>query len=289
MSSTGAPGATSVRAYSDVEYVFEPHSAEMPPLRPYLRDLWERRRFIAEVARAEIRGKRNSTIAGQLWAVLDPLFQAALYFFLITVLRGGTRGGAELAALIFCVFLFQTTATALNEGGKSVVSNKGLMLNSSFPRAMLPLTAVYKGMLGLVPSAAIYLVVHLVLRQPLGSGLLLLPLLLLIQTVMNIGVAMLVATLTVFIRDVGNALTYIQRLLFFTTPVIYPASTLSPGLASILSWNPFFCLFVCYRAVVAGGMPPGGFLLRAAVMSVVLFIVGARTFLSHERAFALHL
>jgi lipopolysaccharide transport system permease protein len=106
---------------------------------------------------------------------------------------------------------------------------------------------------------------------------------------MNIGVAMLVATLTVFIRDVGNALTYIQRLLFFTTPVIYPASTLSPGLASILSWNPFFCLFVCYRAVVAGGMPPGGFLLRAAVMSVVLFIVGARTFLSHERAFALHL
>src|SRR4051794_18921929 len=137
MTSTEAREATSARAYSDVEYVFEPHSAEMPPLRPYLRDLWERRRFIAEMARADIKGKRNSTVAGQLWAVLDPLFQAAIYFFLITVLRGGARGGAELASLIFCVFLFQLTAGALNDGGRSVVSNKGLMLNSSFPRAML--------------------------------------------------------------------------------------------------------------------------------------------------------
>ena len=93
MTATEAPGASSVRAYSDVEYVFEPHTAQMPDLRPYLKDLWERRGFIAEKAKAEIRGKRNSTVAGQLWAVLDPLFQATIYFFLITVLRGS--GGAR--------------------------------------------------------------------------------------------------------------------------------------------------------------------------------------------------
>jgi ABC-type polysaccharide/polyol phosphate export permease len=106
---------------------------------------------------------------------------------------------------------------------------------------------------------------------------------------MNTGVAMLVSTLTVFVRDVGNALTYLMRLLFFMTPVIYPATTLSPTLVSILSWNPFFCLFVCYRAVIAGGMPPGGYMLRATAFAIVLFIVGGRTFLSHERAFALRL
>ena len=89
MTATEAHGASSVRAYSDVEYVFEAHKAELPDLRVYLRDLLERRGFVTEKAKADIRGKRNSTVAGQLWAVLDPLFQAIIYFFLITVLRGG--------------------------------------------------------------------------------------------------------------------------------------------------------------------------------------------------------
>jgi teichoic acid transport system permease protein len=290
MTSTEAPGATSVRAYSDVEYVFEPHAAQVPALRPYLRDLWDRRRFIVEMARADIRGKRTSTVAGQLWALLDPIFQAAIYFFLLTVLRGSQRGTAPyLAPLIFCVFMFSTTASALNEGGKSIVAGKNLMLNSTFPRAMLPLTTIYKGLLNLVPSLGIYLVIHLVLRRPLGPGLTMLPLLIGIQTVLNIGLALLISTLTVFVRDVGNALTYVSRILLFTTPVIFGVETLSPGLQRVLSWNPLFDLFSAYRVIIAGGVPSGGMVFRAAFFALVIFLLGARTFLTHERAFALKL
>ena len=59
------------------------------------------------------------------------------------------------------------------------------MLNSSFPRAMLPIAAVYKGLLGLVPAMAIYLVIHLALGQPFGAGLATLPFLLAIHTVLE--------------------------------------------------------------------------------------------------------
>ena len=100
---------------------------------------------------------------------------------------------------------------------------------------------------------------------------------------------MLVATLIVFVRDVGNALTYISRILLFTTPVIYPASVLSPTLQKLLIWNPFFPLFTCYRAVQAGGTPPVGGPVPGHVFAVVFFLVGARAFLSHERAFAMRL
>jgi len=289
MTATEAPGATSVRAYSDVEYVFEPHSAEMPALRPYLSDLWERRSFIGEMARAEIRGKRSSAVIGQLWAVLDPMFQAAIYFFLITVLRGGNRGKAELCALIFCVFMFSLTMTALNKGGRSILSGKSLMLNSTFPRAMLPLASIYEGLVSLIPAMCVYAVLHLVCQQPIGAGIATLPLLLAIQTVLNIGFAMLIATITVFVRDMTNALTYVTRILMFTTPVIYSTATLSPTLQRILAFNPFFALFVCYRAVVAGGMPPGGSLLQAIGWAIIIFAIGTRAFLSHERAFAMRL
>jgi teichoic acid transport system permease protein len=289
VTATEAPGATSVRAYSDVEYVFEPHSATMPALRPYLSDLWERRKFIAEMARAEIRGKRSSAVVGQLWAVLDPMFQAAIYFFLLTVLRGGSRGKADLCSLVFCVFMFNLTTVALNKGGRSIISARSLMLNSTFPRAMLPLASIYEGLLSLVPSAAVYVIIHLACQQPIGPGILTLPLLLAIHTVLNTGVAMLIATITVFVRDMTNALTYITRIILFTTPVIYSAATLSPSLQKIMAFNPFFALFNCYRAVVAGQMPSGGSMFQAFAWAVIFFLVGARVFLSHERAFAMRL
>jgi teichoic acid transport system permease protein len=291
MTAPTAPGEPSVRAYSDIEQVFEPHSSELPPLRSYLKEVWERRAFVVEMAKAQLRGKRSSTIAGQLWAVLDPLFQAAVYFFLITVLRaGGARDtGPALAALIFCVFMFNLTAMALNDGGRSIVQSKSLMLNTTFPRMLLPLASIYKGLLGLVPSLGIYLIIHLVLGQPIGPGIAMLPLLLAIQTVTNAGLAMLVATLTVFVRDMTNALTYISRVLLFTTPVIYSPEVLSPGLQRVLSFNPYFALFNCYRAVVAGEMPPAGWVFQAMGFSVLFIVLGVRVFLSHERAFAMRL
>jgi teichoic acid transport system permease protein len=217
------------------------------------------------------------------------MFQAAIYFFLITVLRGGNRGKAELCALIFCVFMFSLTTTALNKGGRSILSGKNLMLNSTFPRAMLPLASIYEGLIGLVPSMCVYVVIHLVCQQPIGAGIATLPLLLAIQTVTNIGFSMLIATVTVFVRDMTNALTYITRILMFTTPVIFSTATLSPTLQRILAFNPYYALFVCYRAVVAGNMPPGGSLLQAIGWSIIVFAIGTRAFLSHERAFAMRL
>ncbi len=75
--------------YSDVEYVFEPHTKSMPQLRPYLEALFERRRFMAALAKADLRTARSRTALGNIWSVLNPLFQAGIYFFLYSVLAFG--------------------------------------------------------------------------------------------------------------------------------------------------------------------------------------------------------
>jgi len=84
-------------------------------------------------------------------------------------------------------------------------------------------------------------------------------------------------------------MTYISRVLLFTTPVIYPASVLSPTLQKFLIWNPFLPLFNCYRAVQAGGTPPSGDLVLSIAFAIGIFTLGARVFLSHERDFAMRL
>jgi teichoic acid transport system permease protein len=290
MSSVGSAASGSGKP-DEIEYVFEPHAVKLPPLRPYLRELWDRRSFVRILARTEIQGKRSSTVAGQFWALLDPLFQAGIYFLLIQILRGGQggRGTAErMTLLISGVFLFYFTRTSLSEGAQSVVGGRGLLLNSAFPRALLPITAVYKGLLQLAPAGLVYLGIHIAARQPIEPGVAFLPLLLVLQTTLNLGLALLFAALTVYMRDVTKLLGYLLRVLFFITPILYPVSLLPSGIRTAMSFNPLFPVFAAYQEVVGGGMPTMGQLFGSLLWAVLFLVIGARLFLSRERAFALH-
>jgi teichoic acid transport system permease protein len=289
---TSATGTQGLGEYSDVEYVFEAHSIARPSVREYVSGLWERREFALTLAKSDLRGSNNNTILGELWALVDPLIQAGIYFFIVAIIRGPQGNVSAISyfmMIIAGVFLFSYTRASLNDGGRSIIKSKNLILNSSFPRALLPLAEVYKGFLEFLPSVGLYAILCIVTQQTIGPGIFLLPLLFLLQTAMNIGLALLVATATVFIRDTVNALNYVMRVLIFITPVIYPVSLLSPVLRTILSINPLFALFASYQTIVLGGVPSAGQVFLAAAWAIVLLVAGYRVFVSHERAFALRL
>jgi hypothetical protein len=182
---------TATGEYSDVEYVFEPHVTTMPNLREYVEALWARRQFMARLAQSDLRNLRSSTALGSIWSVLDPLFQASIYFFLYAVLRGGKASQvAFLPIMIGSIFLFGLSTAALSEGGASIKRSKNLMLNSTFPRALLPVTSVYKSLRQFVPAACVFLVIFPLVGGTLGPGLFVLPLLFVLQIVMNVGIAL---------------------------------------------------------------------------------------------------
>lgn len=274
--------------YSDVEYVFEPHRPSIGSARQYIQDAWARRRFAVALAKADLRGPRATTILGELWGVLDPLFQAAIYTFLIMVIRGD-GSTAMLTMIMSGFFFFSFSATMLGEGGRSIQRNKGLVLNSTFPRVLLPASTMYKALMALIPALAIYAVIHLVAGAPVGPGLFTVPLLFLCQLLISLGVALIFATLVVYIRDMTKVLDYVMRLLLFVTPVIYPVSMLPAAIRPLLLVNPLFPVFAAYQQVVLGGMPDAGYVALAALWAVGLPIVGFRVFVSHERGFAMRL
>jgi teichoic acid transport system permease protein len=276
-------------SYSDVEYVFEPHSSTMPNIREYLEALWERRQFMDELARADLRSARARTVLGSLWDVLNPLFQASIYYFLYAVLRSGSSMAQFLPVLVANFFLFGLSMSALGEGGSSIRRGKGLMLNSTFPRALLPVTSVYKSLRSFVPAACVLVVIFPLMGGTLGPGLFVLPLLFALQVVMNIGIALLVSTYVVLIPDGSNVVQWVTRVLFFATPVIYPVALLPPAAKAILQWQPLFPIFASYQAIFEGGTPSPGLVVLSAFWAFGLLVVGARVFLRHEREFALHL
>ena len=70
-------------------HVYEPHKIGLPPLGPYIRELWRRRDFAREMARTTLQAQHFNTAFGQLWLVLNPLLLAGVYFVLVDILRGG--------------------------------------------------------------------------------------------------------------------------------------------------------------------------------------------------------
>jgi teichoic acid transport system permease protein len=272
-----------------VEYVFGPNTRAMPDLRSYAAALWERRRFMTEMASADVRGTRSSTVLGGLWSLLDPLFQAAIYYLVYSIIRAGSRPEDFLNILIGGIFLFQLSIAGLTEGGMSVRQGKSLMLNSAFPRALLPITAVYRGILRILPAIPVYAVFHVVLGAPTGWGILLLPLLFALQVVFTTGLAMLASTLVVFFRDATNVINYVARILFFASPVIYPVEIIPPEIRPWIAWQPFFPLFASYQAILGGGAPSPGMVLQVVLWSVAFLLLGGWVFLRYERDFAIRL
>lgn len=279
------------QTYSDVEYVFEPHDHSLPDVRTYLREVWDRRAFMVANARAELKSPYAGTVLGEAWQVLDPLFQAMIYMFLFTAIRG--KGGADYFLMVVSgVFFFNFTMVGLGQGGRAIQKSKGLVLNSTFPLATLPLSFLYGGFLELLPTMGVYAVLHLLFGGAIGAGLSALPLLFLLQVAITVGLMLIFATLTVYVRDMLNLLEYVLRILMFVTPVIYPASELEQlpdTLTTLLHLNPLFTLFASYQTVLGGGVPDPSYVAQSVFWAVVLPVVGFRFFVARERGFALRL
>lgn len=278
-------GAT-IAEYSVVEHVFEPHYAALPPLRQYLRSVWHRRRFMRELAKASLHRERSGRIMGTLWGILDPLITAAIYFFVFTVIREGARPTEFIPILIAGIILFQMMMTVMNTGAASIKSSSNLMLNSTFPRVLLPLSVVYRSLLKAVPVVPVYAIIYVVAPTTPGWSLLLFPLLFAIQVVLMTGLALFTSTLVVYFRDVQNTLNYASRVLFFMTPVIYPVSFVPDDIRKVLSFQPMFALFAAYQEILTGQFPPTSLILQAGAWATGFFLVGGWMFLRHEGDFA---
>ncbi len=89
----------------------------------------------------------------------------------------------------------------------------------------------------------------------IGSGFFLLPIVFALQVIMNVGIALLVATYVTLVPDGQNVMSFVQRILFFVTPVIYPVALLPANVKPFIAWQPLFPLFACYQAIFSGQTP----------------------------------
>ena len=273
-------------------HVYEPHRAGLPRLRPYVRELWRRREFAGELSRTTMRSAHTNTVFGQLWLVINPLLLAAVYYVLVTILRGGAGPDAAERFVHLCagLFAFYFFSGAMQTGASSVVGGGKLLLNTSFPRLLLPLSAVRTAFFRFLPTMVVYIPIHVAFGQPLRWEMLIGVAFLAMLTIFGAGMAMIFATLQVYFRDTASFLPYLVRIWLYLSPVLWFPEDAPARYVDLMIINPLYSLLGGWTdLLVRGDIPALSLWIGGALWSLAAVVVGSLFFMSREREFVVRL
>ena len=269
--------------------VYEPFKAGLPKLGRYGKALWSRRTFIKEFSKSELREQHFDSAFGQLWLVLNPLLLSGVYFILIMII-GGATDSARYAHLTASLFLFYLLANSLTAGVKSVTAGQKLILNTAFPRIMLPISAVVIAVFKFLPTLIVFVVIKAIVGSPFTFEMLWAIPVLLITIFLALGLAITISCVNVYFRDTASFLPYLTRTLLYLSPILYEATALKPKLRAIEIFNPLFPILDSWsRAMVHGQPPQLSSMLQGLAWATGIFFIGTYFFLSRERDFAVRL
>lgn len=281
--------------FTPTVHVYEPHKVGIPPIWQYVRELWRRRTFANESSKAALRSENTLTVFGQLWMVLNPLLLAAVYFLLVGVLSRGSKplDMGFFSSLTAGLFAFYFVSNCMTAGAGSIVGGGKLLLNTSFPRLLMPFAAVRTAFFRFLPTIPVYLFFHILAGNPWTFGTLASLGFLFLIVVFGLGIAAFFATVQVYFRDATSFLPYLNRIWLYLSPVIWTIDDLPKSFHKVLSFlpfNPLYSLLGGYReALVEGKMPDLSVWLIAAAWAFGTLALGSLYFMSREREFAVRI
>ncbi|RII12240.1 Teichoic acid translocation permease protein TagG [Streptomyces sp. YIM 130001] len=246
MSAPPSPDDGLTRAELAAKYGLS-QSGARPGLFEYVRQLWGRRHFILAFSQAKLTAQYSQAKLGQLWQVVTPLLNAAVYFFIFGLLLDARRGiptDIYVPFLVTGVFVFTFTQSSVMAGVRAISGNLGLVRALHFPRASLPISFALQQLQQLLFSMVVLVVIMLGFGIfPAWSWLLVVPALIL-QFVFNTGLALIFARLGSKTPDLAQLMPFVMRTWMYASGVMFsiPAMLADkdvPGWVSdVLQWNP---------------------------------------------------
>ncbi len=248
--------------------------------------------LLAMLAGRDLAVRYRGAFLGGLWALLQPLAMLALYTFVFSIVLR-VKMGSDASPHTFALYLMAGLLPwlAISEGlGRSVTAvldNANLVKKVVFPLEVLPAVPVASALVAQGIGTALLLIAIPALGRPLHATILLVPLLLIPQLLLTLGLAWLVASLGVFVRDLGQFMSLALTTWMFLTPIFYAADAVPAEFRVIFNFNPLVPLVDAFRRVLLeGALPePASFGLLTAV-GAVIFALGLAWYRRCKRLFA---
>jgi ABC-type polysaccharide/polyol phosphate export permease len=239
--------------------------------------------LVGALTSREMRLRYQGSIFGWAWSLAKPLaLGLVLSFALGKVLKTGITAEFLLAGL-FPWFWFQSSVSAASG---SFIGNAGLLKKVRFPRAVLPLSAVLGNALQFLLSLPVLFVFLVAGGHEPAVEWLALPVVFALQFVLIAGLALFVASVTVYFRDLEHIIEVLLSLLFYATPIIYAADAVPDGYTWVTQVNPLAPLAEGWRDILLNGAWPSADLWYSVGLTAVVVTLGWFAFRRLEDGFA---
>ncbi len=216
-------------------------------MKSYLQELLKRRDLMVYLVISGLKSQHKNSFLGYFWWLLDPLLGTLIYYFVVVILfeRGG---GPDFGVyLVVGMIVWRSISSTLGSASRSILSRSGIITQVYLPKANLPLGAVLTQLINFGFGLIVIGIFFVVLRIVPGLTILWLPFIILMQFFFMVAIALPVAYLSVFVRDMENVITHVTRLWFFGSPVIWRVEMIPERLRWVLEINPMAYFLGSYR------------------------------------------
>jgi lipopolysaccharide transport system permease protein len=248
-----------------------------------LRELWRYRQLLIGLVTRDLKVKYQRSALGFIWTLLNPLLTVGV---LVAVFTFVVRIPIEnyWAFLLSGYFAWNYVSFCLSAAASVLHNHSALTHSVPFPNQILVLAVSFSKLFEFLLEAVLVLLVLAVFRhQGIPASWILLPLLIVLQWLMTLGLMYPLAVLAVLFQDVQHALPLALISLFYATPVFYPVEAVPVQFQPLFLLNPLAWLLRCYQSTLyEGRFPEPGLLAGLAVIAGGLFALGSLVYRRYE-------
>ena len=249
-------------------------------------NLYNYRELLKSNVKKEIRGKYKGSFLGVLWSFINPLLQVLVYAIVFPYIMK-VKTPNYLQYLIVGIIPWTFFTTVLNQGMITVRMNAGIIKKVYFPREILPISVALSGLVNFFISCVIILLFCIIGKVGISWHLLLLPLAAIVQFILSLGLILALSAINIYIKDTEYIVQFIINMLFYATPILYPATLFPESIRWILYLNPMAGIIDFYRNIfIYHQLSDVVTIFYVLGISLLIFIVGLLIFRKLEKGFA---
>ena len=240
-----------------------PHAAQPTSFSSLGSSLWRNRQLIVQMTRREVVGRYRGSVMGLAWSFFNPLLMLAVYTFVFSMVFKARWGvGDEESKTQFAVVLFVgmivhgLLAEVLNRAPGLILANTNYVKKVVFPLEILPIISMGAALFHTLISVSVLLLAFIIYNGYLHWTVVLTPLVLMPLIILTLGLVWMLASLGVFLRDVGQTIGIITTMMLFLAPVFYPISAVPERFHVFIMANPLTFIIEQAREVLIWGNLP---------------------------------
>ncbi|MCL5425106.1 MAG: ABC transporter permease [Gammaproteobacteria bacterium] len=271
-----------------------PHALNSVAPRAMVVHLWRYRELVARLTKRDVIGRYKGSLLGLAWSFVTPIIMLIIYTFVFTVVFNARWGvGEEETKSVFALQLFAGLivhgifAEVLTRSPSLILTNTNYVKKVVFPLDILPLIPLGSALFHATISTLVLILAQLFVLGSIPLTFWMLPLVLLPLMVLAMGISWLLASLGVFLRDIGQTMGLISTMLLFLSPIFYPISALPENFHGLILANPLTFIIEQVRLVLLEGQLPDVVgLLKYLAVSLVIAWLGFAWFQKTRKGFA---